>query len=61
MIQKAQKIVDYEKTQVVFNELTEGLIKRYLKTYEYWIKQEHTEFKDTENYWLKKYMGATIM
>lgn len=27
--------MDYEKTQVVFNELTEGLIKRYLKTYEY--------------------------
>lgn len=33
--ESSKKIVDYEKTQVVFNELTEGLIKRYLKTYEY--------------------------
>ena len=30
-----KKVVDYEKTSVVFNELTGDFIERYLKTREY--------------------------
>ena len=33
--ESSKKAVDYEETQVVFNELTKELIKRYLKTNEY--------------------------
>ncbi len=31
----SKKVVDYEKTIVVFNDLTHDFIERYLKTYEY--------------------------
>ncbi len=33
--ENSKKVVDYEKTTVVFNELTKELIERYLKTNEY--------------------------
>ncbi|NLK65266.1 MAG: septum formation protein Maf [Tissierellia bacterium] len=33
--ENSKKVVDYEKTSVVFNELTGDFIERYLKTHEY--------------------------